>query len=270
MLVEGAGSASEVNLRRYDIANMGFARAADVPVVLIGDIDRGGVIASLVGTKAVLDPEDAALVAGFIINKFRGDPSLFIARHGRDRGGHRLAGARARPVLCRRAHPARRGRARARSRSGSGSRDATLKIAVPILPQIANFDDLDPLEAEPSVDLVRVRPGTRAARRCRSRHPAGLEGDDRRSRRVARKRLRHRHRRACAARRRGARPVRRLSDARADRCAIPTASRARPARSKAWDCSTSKRCCRRRRGWSPRPARRPTGVRSPATRCTWA
>ena len=79
VLVEGAGSASEINLRRYDIANMGFARAADVPVVVIGDIDRGGVIASLVGTKAVLDPDDAALVAGFIVNKFRGDPSLFIA-----------------------------------------------------------------------------------------------------------------------------------------------------------------------------------------------
>src|SRR5215831_8109891 len=78
VLVEGAGSASEVNLRRYDIANMGFARAANVPVVIVGDIDRGGVIASLIGTKAVLDPEDAALVRGFIINKFRGDPSLFI------------------------------------------------------------------------------------------------------------------------------------------------------------------------------------------------
>src|SRR5262249_57856167 len=73
VLVEGAGSASEINLRRYDIANMGFARAAGVPVVVVGDIDRGGVIASLVGTKAVLDPDDAALVAGFIINKFRGD-----------------------------------------------------------------------------------------------------------------------------------------------------------------------------------------------------
>ena len=78
VLVEGAGSASEINLRRYDIANMGFARAADVPVVVVGDIDRGGVIASLVGTKAVLDPEDEKLVVGFIINKFRGDPSLFI------------------------------------------------------------------------------------------------------------------------------------------------------------------------------------------------
>ena len=76
VLVEGAGSASETNLRQNDIANMGFARAADVPVVLIGDIDRGGVIASLVGTKAVIAPEDAALIRGFLVNKFRGDPAL--------------------------------------------------------------------------------------------------------------------------------------------------------------------------------------------------
>src|SRR5476649_168499 len=77
VLVEGAGSASEVNLRAADIANMGFARAADVPVVLLGDIDRGGVIASLVGTKEVIDPADAAMIVGFIVNRFRGDPSLF-------------------------------------------------------------------------------------------------------------------------------------------------------------------------------------------------
>jgi adenosylcobyric acid synthase len=77
VLVEGAGSASEVNLRRNDIANMGFARAASVPVVLIGDIDRGGVIASLCGTAAVVDPDDAKLIAGFIVNKMRGDASLF-------------------------------------------------------------------------------------------------------------------------------------------------------------------------------------------------
>src|SRR5271170_38855 len=77
VLVEGAGSASEVNLRANDIANMGFAREANVPVVLIGDIDRGGVIASLVGTKAVIAQEDAALIAGFIVNKFRGDAALF-------------------------------------------------------------------------------------------------------------------------------------------------------------------------------------------------
>src|SRR5690242_1501651 len=77
VLVEGAGSAAETNLRANDIANMGFARAASVPVVLIGDIDRGGVIASLVGTKAVIEPHDAALVRGFLVNKFRGDPALF-------------------------------------------------------------------------------------------------------------------------------------------------------------------------------------------------
>src|SRR5207253_8810048 len=77
VLVEGAGSASEINLRKNDIANMGFARAADVPVVLVADIERGGVIASVVGTRMVIDAEDAALIRGFIINKFRGDPALF-------------------------------------------------------------------------------------------------------------------------------------------------------------------------------------------------
>lgn len=77
VLVEGAGSPAEVNLRSADIANMGFARKADIPVVLVGDIDRGGVIAQLVGIKAMLDPDDAAMIRGFVINKFRGDPSLF-------------------------------------------------------------------------------------------------------------------------------------------------------------------------------------------------
>ncbi|MGY9010806.1 MAG: cobyric acid synthase, partial [Rhodobacterales bacterium] len=76
-LIEGAGSPAEVNLRRNDIANMGFARAANVPVVLLGDIDRGGVIAQLVGTQAVLDPKDAAQILGFVVNKFRGDVRLF-------------------------------------------------------------------------------------------------------------------------------------------------------------------------------------------------
>src|ERR1700760_1961407 len=77
VLVEGAGSPAEINLRANDIANMGFARAADVPVILVGDIERGGVIAQMVGIKAVIDPDDAAVIAGFIINKFRGDPTLF-------------------------------------------------------------------------------------------------------------------------------------------------------------------------------------------------
>ena len=159
VLVEGAGSASEINLRSHDIANMGFARAAGVPVVLIGDIDRGGVIASLVGTKAVLAREDAALIAGFIVNKFRGDPQLFAKGMAliEEATGWQplglvpfLAGARALPAedaLALDAAPAEKGAAR-------------IKTAVPILPHIANFDDLDPLDAEPSVQLVRVRPGS--------------------------------------------------------------------------------------------------------------
>ena len=108
VLVEGAGSASEINLRKNDIANMGFARAADVPVVVIGDIDRGGVIASLVGTKAVLDPEDAKLVAGFIVNRMRGDISLFADGMEEIARAHGLAGAGARPVLRGRARGCRR------------------------------------------------------------------------------------------------------------------------------------------------------------------
>src|SRR3546814_8813734 len=95
VIVEGAGSPAEINLRQGDIANMGFARAADVPVVLIGDIDRGGVIAAIVGTRAVIEPDDAAMISGFLINKFRGDPALFddgyreiaVRRGGRGLGG---------------------------------------------------------------------------------------------------------------------------------------------------------------------------------------
>src|SRR5947209_19544752 len=77
VLVEGAGSASEINLRANDIANMGFARAADVPVVLVGDIDLGGVIAQIVGTKAAIDSDDATLIVGLVVTKFRGDAGLF-------------------------------------------------------------------------------------------------------------------------------------------------------------------------------------------------
>ncbi len=158
VLVEGAGSASEINLRRYDIANMGFARVANIPVVIVGDIDRGGVIASLVGTKAVLDPEDAALVVGFIINKFRGDPSLFIA------GKEAIVAATGWPALGfvpyfseARNLPAED--ALALDHRHERRKGAPVRIAVPILPQIANFDDLDPLQAEPNVDVQRVHPG---------------------------------------------------------------------------------------------------------------
>jgi adenosylcobyric acid synthase len=158
VLVEGAGSASEVNLRRNDIANMGFARAADVPVVLIGDIERGGVIASLVGTQAVLPPEDARLIDGFIVNKFRGDPALFAdgmrtiaevtgwralglvphfddARHLPAEDALGLAGREAKP-------------------------EAKVRIVVLAYPRVSNFDDFDPLRMEPSVDLEFIRPGT--------------------------------------------------------------------------------------------------------------
>jgi adenosylcobyric acid synthase len=159
VLVEGAGSASEVNLRKNDIANMGFARAANVPVVLIGDIDRGGVIASLVGTKAVIDAEDAVLIRGFLVNKFRGDPALFADAMT---GIAQMTGWEALGLVPffpdARLLPAED--ALALERAPAHKPGAELKIAVPILPHIANFDDLDPLDAEPAVDLMRVRPGS--------------------------------------------------------------------------------------------------------------
>jgi adenosylcobyric acid synthase len=158
VLVEGAGSAAEVNLRANDIANMGFARAAGVPVVLIGDIDRGGVIASLVGTHAVLAPDDAAMIGGFIVNRFRGDPALFA-------DGMRLIAARTGwaalglvPFLpAAAALPAED--ALALDHPLAPKPGARLRIAVPVLPSIANFDDLDPLTAEPEVEVIRVRAG---------------------------------------------------------------------------------------------------------------
>jgi adenosylcobyric acid synthase len=158
VLVEGAGSASEINLRANDIANMGFARAAAVPVVLIGDIDRGGVIASLVGTKAVIDANDAALVAGFLVNKFRGDPALFAA------GMSAIERATGWPPLglvpfFPDAYLLPPEDALAFDRAAAAKPEARIRIAVPVLPHIANFDDLDPLEAEPAVDLVKARPG---------------------------------------------------------------------------------------------------------------
>jgi adenosylcobyric acid synthase len=156
--VEGAGSASEVNLRHNDIANMGFARAAEAPVVLIGDIDRGGVIASLVGTKAVIDADDAKLIRGFLVNKFRGDPALFsdgMARIEAATGWEAFGLIPFFPEA--RLLPAEDALALDGARPAKP--EARIRIAVPILPHIANFDDLDPLDAEPAVDLVRVWPG---------------------------------------------------------------------------------------------------------------
>lgn len=157
IVVEGAGSPAEINLRPRDIANMGFATRAGVPVILVGDIDRGGVIASLVGTHKILSDDDRAMIAGYLINKFRGDVSLFddgIAAIGAHTGWRSfgvvpwlkaasLLPAEDSVALERLAHPA-------------GGR---VKVAVPLLGRIANFDDLDPLRAEPSVELVFIRAG---------------------------------------------------------------------------------------------------------------
>ncbi|WP_338424254.1 cobyric acid synthase [Sphingopyxis kveilinensis] len=157
VLVEGAGSPAEINLRAGDIANMGFARAADVPVVLLGDIDRGGVIAAIVGTRAVIAPEDAAMIRGFIINKFRGDPTLF------DDGYRAIAERTGWPGLG--VVPWLSAAARLPSEDAvilerrADAREGRRIVACPILPRIANFDDLDPLKQEPGVELVMVPPG---------------------------------------------------------------------------------------------------------------
>jgi adenosylcobyric acid synthase len=156
VIVEGAGSPAEINLRAHDIANMGFARAADVPVVLIGDIDRGGVIAQIVGTKAVLDAADAAMIKGFLVNKFRGDAALFA------QGMSEIAQRTGWPALGLVPHcpaaahlPAEDSMALRRRARSSGQ----CRIIVPLLPGIANFDDFDPLRMEPEVSLEWCPPG---------------------------------------------------------------------------------------------------------------
>jgi adenosylcobyric acid synthase len=156
VLVEGAGSPAEINLRAGDIANMGFAAAADVPVVLVGDIDRGGVIASLAGTHLVLEPDERARIRGFIINKFRGDIRLFdqgLAAVTRLTGWPSLGVV---PWLPQAAWlPAEDAVDLDRA-----TQSASINIiAVPVFARIANFDDLDPLGMEPGVKLVFVRPG---------------------------------------------------------------------------------------------------------------
>jgi len=155
VIVEGAGSAAEVNLRGGDIANMGFAEAADVPVILCGDIDRGGVIASLVGTHAVLPPAENARIKGFLVNKFRGDPALFASgiKVIEERTGWPPLGVI--PWF----EDARHLPAEDAVGLKSGERGGPVLIAVPELPRIANFDDLDPLRMEPGVSVVIVPPG---------------------------------------------------------------------------------------------------------------
>jgi adenosylcobyric acid synthase len=157
VVAEGAGSPAEVNLREGDIANMGFSRAAGVPVVLVGDIDRGGVIAAIVGTRAVLDPEDAGMIRGFIINKFRGDPSLFEDGYRRIKALSGWPGFGIVPWLPAAMrlpaedavvfdHPAM-------------LEPGGVVVACPVTPHISNFDDLDPLKLEPEIELRMVPPG---------------------------------------------------------------------------------------------------------------
>ena len=157
VLVEGAGSASEVNLRSSDIANFGFAQAVKVPAVLVGDIDRGGVIASVIGTFAVVSGEDCALIRATLINKFRGDPALFAE-------GRALIAERT-GVPCLGPVPffADANRLPAEDSlaldTKAPTKEAPFVIAVPRLPRIANYDDLAPLRAEPNVSVIVVEPG---------------------------------------------------------------------------------------------------------------
>jgi adenosylcobyric acid synthase len=177
VICEGAGSPAEINLRADDLVNMGLARAAGLPVVVVGDIDRGGVFASLFGTLALLEAADQALVAGFLVNKFRGDPAILAP--GLDQLG-RLTG---RPVLG--VLPWRPGlrldaedsvELETPAEGPASPRGADpLQVAVVRLPWLSNFTDLDPLAAEPGVTVrfttapaevlaadLAVVPGTKA------------------------------------------------------------------------------------------------------------
>jgi adenosylcobyric acid synthase len=165
VICEGAGSPAEINLRATDVANMGLARAANLPVILAGDIDRGGVFAAMYGTLALLEPEDQALICGFVINKFRGAPELL------DSGLTMLHELTGRPVLG--VLPWRDGLhgdaedslglASYASTGGGGATDTPfgndlLRVAVVRFPRISNFTDADALAAEPGV-LVRLATG---------------------------------------------------------------------------------------------------------------
>ena len=161
VLVEGAGSPAEVNLRTGDIANMGFALAAGVPVVLAGDIERGGVIAQLVGTVALLEPEERALLVGYLVNKFRGDPALFADAHPliAARTGLRSLGVVTWLEQARDLPKEDIEGLGELARDGRAAAGDPVRVAVPRLPRLANFDDLDPLAAEPGVDLRILEPG---------------------------------------------------------------------------------------------------------------
>ena len=157
VLVEGAGSPAEINLRDRDIANMGFAEAADVPVVLVADIDRGGVFAHLVGTLELLSPSEQARVKGFVINRFRGDIGLL--QSGLDwleaRTGRKVFGVM--PYLHGLFLDAEDAFADAATDVRAG--EDALRVIAPAYPRISNHTDLDPLRLHPQVDFRWVGPG---------------------------------------------------------------------------------------------------------------
>lgn len=154
IVVEGAGSPAEINLRENDIANMGFAEAVDCPVILIADIDRGGVFAHLVGTLELLSPTEQARVAGFVINRFRGDITLLESglRWLEARTGKPVLGVL--PYL----HGLHLDAEDAIARDVTKNNNAMLRVVVPVLPRISNHTDFDPLRALPQVDLHFVGP----------------------------------------------------------------------------------------------------------------
>ncbi|MGH8080847.1 MAG: cobyric acid synthase [Lysobacter sp.] len=158
IVVEGAGSPAEINLRANDIANMGYAEAVDCPVLLIADIDRGGVFAHLVGTLALLSPSERSRVTGFVINRFRGDIALLQP------GLDWLERETGKPVLG--VLPYLLGlhleAEDALPRRAADKPEARLRVAVPALPRISNHNDFDALRAHPQVDCVFVGPGEAA------------------------------------------------------------------------------------------------------------
>ena len=154
VVIEGAGSPAETNLRKGDIANMGFACAADVPVLLVGDIHRGGVIAQIVGTQAVLEPMDLDRIVGFAVNRFRGDLGLF------DDGRDDIVARTGWPCLGVVPWFNDAWRLPAEDMMDIASHTGgACKVVVPQLERMANFDDLDPLSGEPGVSVEIVPPG---------------------------------------------------------------------------------------------------------------
>ena len=155
VMVEGAGSPAEINLRANDIANMGFAENVDCPVILIADIDKGGVFAHLVGTLELLSPSEQARVKGFVINRFRGDIALLQP------GLEWLEQRTGKPVLgvlpyLMDFHLEAEDAVDVRQ---SAKSEQTLKVVVPVLPRISNHTDFDPLRLHPQVDLCFIGPG---------------------------------------------------------------------------------------------------------------